>query len=59
MTAQIIQFVPKPNPDREKHLADLQGQASNRMHEMLFGAPVYASSDLIAQTFHAPEKDPA
>ena len=66
MTAEIIQFIPKPNPDREKQQADLKLQANQIA---LDAFPSVFGIDVTSQDFYengprpidyvAPEKDPA
>ena len=39
MTAQIIQFIPKPNPNREKELERQTMEAAVKMGVAMFGVP--------------------
>jgi hypothetical protein len=58
MSADIIQFIPRPNPDRAKREAEVQQQAADLMHQVLFGAPLHSDHGLTIP-YQAPEKDPA
>lgn len=52
MTAEIIQFVPKPNPHREERLRELERQGLELVNAAF---PQVNDPD----RYHAPEKDPA
>lgn len=46
MSAEIIQFIPKPNPNREK---DLERQALQIMTEALSGQPTMIGMEPVIQ----------
>ncbi len=52
MTAQIIQFIPRPNPSRKP----LEKQAAEILSQIDTGDELYRSP---SKPYQAPEKDPA
>lgn len=56
MTAEIIQFVPRPNPNREK---SLEQQALEIINVALMGEPGMCGMEPVIYVDVPPDKEPA
>ena len=56
MSADIIQFIPRPDPMREERMRELERQ---RMEIINAAFPNVMTDCSQANAFHSPERDPA